>query len=108
MTVASLSACTTHLTDFTMISTKNVILDKTDIDQKQQRKNVVGEDKKFWLLFIPFGVPKIETAVNDALSKGDGDLLIDASLDLNSWWFLIGSSGYEIRGTVVNTRKGEN
>ncbi len=106
-TLLSLSACTTHLTDFTMISTKNVALNKTDIDNKPQKKNVLGEDKKFMFLFIPFGIPRIETAVNDALAKGNGDLLIDASLDSSGWWFLIGQSGYEIKGTVVNTRAGE-
>lgn len=103
----SLNACTTHLTDFTMISTKNVVLERTDIDSKPKRKNVLGEDKKFIFLFIPFGVPKIESAVNDALAKGNGDLMVDASLDSTGWWFIFGEFGYELRGTVVNTREGE-
>ena len=90
-----------------MISTKNVVLEKTDIDKKPQRKNVLGEDKKFMLLFIPFGIPKIESAVNDALAKGKGDLIVDASLDSTGWWFILGEFGYELRGTVVNTREGE-
>lgn len=108
ITLLSLTACTTHLTDFTMISTKNVVLNKTDIDNKPKKKNVLGEDKKFIFLFIPFGVARIENAVNDALEKGNGDLLVDASLDASGWWFLIGQAGYEIKGTVVNTRSGEN
>lgn len=108
LALISLSACTTHLTDFTMISTKNVVLNKTDIDNKPQRKNVIGQDKKFMFLFIPFGIPRIETAVNDALAKGNGDLMVDASLDQTFFWLLIGETGYEIKGTVVNTRAGEN
>lgn len=90
-----------------MISTRNIVLNETDIDKKPQMKNVIGEDKKFWFLFIPFGIPRIEPAVNDALAKGNGDLMIDASLDSVGWWFLIGEIGYEIKGTVVNTRAGE-
>lgn len=89
-----------------MISTKNINLEKTDIDSLPQRKNVIGEDKKGIIIFIPTGRPTIQAAVNDALEKGNGDLLIDASLDCEGWWFIFGEIGYKIKGTVVNTKVG--
>lgn len=107
LALLTLNACTQHITDFTMISTRNVALNKTNLDNKPQSKNIIGEDKVFMLLFIPFGIPKIEPAVNDALHKGNGDLLVDASLETTGWWFIVGEMGYEIKGTVVNTRAGD-
>ena len=32
--------------------------------------------------------------------------MIDASLYTSNWWFLIGQTGFELRGTVVNTQEG--
>ena len=66
----------------------------------------MGESKKFMFLFFPLGMPTIKEALEDALTKADGDLMIDASLYVSSWWFLIGQTGYELRGTVVNTQEG--
>ena len=99
-----LSSCTTHLTDLSIISNKNINLEKIDIDRAPQRKLVEGEDSKFILLFFPLGQPKIKEAVNDALQKGNGDLIVDASLYLKSWWFIIGQTTIQIKGTVVDTR----
>lgn len=104
LTVLCLSACTTHITDISIISNKNITLDKIDIDRCPQRKLVEGEDSKFIFLFIPLGQPKIKEAVNDALQKGNGDLIVDASLYKKSWWFLIGQQSIQIKGTVVKTR----
>ena len=99
-----MSGCTTNLTDFSMISNKNISLNKLDIDNLPQNKHVVGEDKKFMFLFIPFGRPTIKGALNNALEKGDGDLMVDASVYATGWWFIIGQIGIEIKGDVVKTR----
>ena len=48
----------------------------------------------------------MKEALDDALTKADGDLMIDASLYSTSWWFLVGQVGLELRGTVVNTKEG--
>ncbi len=103
-TVLCLNGCTTHLTDLSMISNKNVNLNKVDIDQLPQKKNIEGEDTKFVFLFIPFGQPTLKGALNDALEKGEGDLMVDASISATSWWFLIGQTGLKIKGDVVNTK----
>ena len=107
ISVLYISGCSTHITDFSMISSKNVNLNKVDIDKLPQSKNVIGKDKKFVFLFIPFGQPTIKGALNDALQKGNGDLMVDASVYVTNWGFLIGQTGIEIKGDVVKTREGE-
>lgn len=100
-----ISGCTTHLTDISVMSNKNVNLNKVDVDKMPHVKNVTGKDSTFVFLFVPFGYPHIKTALNDALQKGDGDMIVDASLYAKSWWFIIGQKSIEIQGTVVKTRE---
>jgi len=101
-----MSGCSTHITDLSMISNKNINLNKVDIDKLPTKKHIEGEDSKFVFLFIPFGAPTLKEALNDALEKGDGDLMVDASVYNTGWWFGIGEVGIKIKGNVVNT-KGE-
>lgn len=102
--IVFMNGCATHLTDLSMITNKNVALSRIDLDRAPQKKNIVGKETRFVFLFIPFGVPKIQGAVNDALRRGNGDLLIDASVYAKGWWFLVGQQSIEVRGTVVKTR----
>ena len=98
------TGCSLRLGDMSVISNRNVSLEKVDLDALPQTKNVTGKDTKFLFLFIPFGVPHLEDAVDDALNKGDGDVLVDAVIHARNWWFLVGQTGYEVTGTVVKTR----
>ena len=98
--------CSVRLADLSMISTKGVTLDKVDIDRLPQKRSVVGKDRYFIFLFfpIPFKQLRLETAVDDALEKGNGDMLIDCVITHKFWYFLIGQQTLEVKGTVVNTR----
>lgn len=98
-------SCSTHMTDLSVVSNKNVNLNNINLDNVSKTKNVVGKDSKFTFLFIPFGTPQIKTAINDAMKKADGDLMIDTSVYYNSWWFLVGQRTIEVNGTVVKTRE---
>lgn len=102
--VFMLSACSTLVSNISVVSTKDVNLEDVDIS-KLTKKPVVGKNKKMSILFILTGIPRIEKAVDDALAKGEGDLMIDASLYYKTWWFIIGQYGFEIKGTVVNTKE---
>lgn len=102
--ISLLCACSTHLADLTMVSNKNITLKKVNLDRAPQKHNVIGESSKFVFLFIPFGAPTLKEAVDDALQKGNGDLITDASVYSKGWWFLVGQVGLEVRGTVVDTK----
>ena len=93
-----LSGCKVRLADMSVLSTRNVSLDKV--------RNVAGIDSKWMILFFPIGIPHLENAVDDALNKGDGDLMIDAVLSAGGWWFLVGKNTIIAEGTVVKTRGG--
>ena len=96
--------CSIRLADLTVTSTRNVSLNRVDLDSLPQTKGIVGKDTKFRFLFIPFGFPHLEDAIDDALDKGDGDVMIDAVLHSKGWWFIIGQDSLEVKGTVVKTR----
>lgn len=100
-----LSACSHHMTDLSIISNKNVNVAKLNLDKANQVKHVSGRDDKFTILWWSIGTPNLQTALNQALKKADGDVMIDASLYGHSWSiFLFGRTGIEIVGTVVKTR----
>lgn len=96
--------CTTRLGDLTVASTHLAELDRVDLDDLPTKRNVVGEDIKFILLIIPFGTPHLENAVDDALEKGNGDVMTDITIEQVSWWFLVGQTGFRVEGDVVKTR----
>lgn len=101
-----LSACTTRISGITLISDKNIQSKNViRVSQLSKTKNVVGTSNKFLFLFIPFGTPTLQEALDDALTKANGDLMIDASLYYTWWWFLIGQQKFELKGTVVNTKE---
>lgn len=88
------AGCTTiRVGDFTAISTKNIYAKGVDITKLPQQR-VEGED----IRFLGIGA-NIKDAVDCALEKSQGNLMIDAALYVYSAPFV---SGYKVRGTVVN------
>ncbi len=104
--LALLTACgSTRLADLNAVSTRDVNLDRIDLDTLPGEV-IEGESSAFIFLFIPFGSPTLQDAVDDALDKSNGDLMVDAVAYQSSWWFLIGQSKITIKGTVVDTHGG--
>ena len=100
----NLNACTVRVGDLTVVATQNVNLDHVDLDKLPQTKGIRGEDSVFIFLFIPFGVPNLKEAIDDAMLKGNGDVMVDAVIYRTTWWFLVGMDSIEVKGTVVKTR----
>ncbi len=86
-------ACETRVGDFTAMSTKNVYCKGADLTKLPQDKRVEGSDIKF----LGIGA-NIKNAVDDALEKGDGNLMIDVALYV---WNAPFVGGYKVRGTVL-------
>lgn len=108
-TISLLALCScvsnARLGSFTALSTRNIATGKVDANKMPQTRNTVGRDSRYILFGIPLGFPILANAVDDALESGGGDLLIDASLHYNSWYFLFfGEQRYEAKGSVINTR----
>ena len=102
--LVSLSGCALRLADLNAISTRNLNLDRVDLDRLEGQV-VEGESSVFVFLFIPFGWPNLQDAVDDALDKGGGDLITDAVV-YHKWWtaILFGKQKLTVKGTVVKTR----
>ncbi len=72
-----LSGCSVRVADLTMVSTKNIDLSDTQLDSRKGQRQT-GEDCHFNLLgLIPFGLPNMEEAVDKALEKGKGNVMVD-------------------------------
>ena len=101
----TLLACSQPITKLSVVSTKNVDLESIDPAQLGQGVKVTGKDKKLFAFIFPTGITRLGRAVDDALKKGNGDLMLDATFYYRYWWFLVGLYGYEVEGTVVNTKE---
>ncbi|MDY0270035.1 hypothetical protein [Trichloromonas sp.] len=102
------SGCTVRHGDFTVISNKLTRLSEFEVDKANRVKNVTGKDVQHIIIFIPTGgPPTVEAAVDDALEKGDGDLMTDAVIHCWNWYipYIYGQVGWSVKGDVVKTRK---
>jgi len=106
MVLVSFAGCTIRQADLTVVTTRNVELKDVNLN-KLKSKRVTGEDSSFVFLFIPFGFPQLEDALDDALDKAGGDLMLDAVIYTSQWWFIIGQNKIKITGTVVNTKEAQ-
>ena len=77
MLLITSSACTGHVANLSLVSTRNVNIETTALDLRGETR-VTGEDCGYALLgVIPLEVPSLEDAVNDALGKAKGNILTD-------------------------------
>ena len=96
-----LTGCTTRMTDFTVLSTKNVDLSKMASYQRGATR-VKGEDIVYIIIFIPTGVPNTKEAIDRAIEQVPGAIaLVDGVLYQKGWWFIIGQSGFIVEGTPL-------
>ena len=104
--VIVLSGCSIRHGDFSVASNKIVRLSDFEVDKADRVKGVEGKDFKHIIFYIPTGIPTIDAAIDDALEKGNGDLLTDAVIEQYWWWFLVyGQVGWTVKGDVVKTRQ---
>ena len=97
------TSCTTRLTDFTVISTKNVPLGKDAANLKKGDTRVKGKDKIHVVLGIPIGTPNMKEAIDKAIEQNPGCVgLVDGVLKSTGWWALLyGQQGYIVEGTPL-------
>lgn len=100
-----ISGCTARFADLTLVSTKNIDLSNTKFNIKDGRR-VTGEDCKMIFLGIPLGYPTLQEAVDDALEKGGGNLMIDQVSYVKGFSLIIvGQTCILAEGTVINVNE---
>jgi len=97
-----LSSCAYRITDFTIISTKNVDLSKASTFTRGKTRNE-GVDKAHIILFIPFGRPHLKEAIDRAIEATPGAVaLVDGVVYSKSWWaILYGQTKIIVEGTPL-------
>jgi len=92
-------ACTRRVTDFTILSTKNVAY----VGERGRR--VSGSDSTPIFLFIPIGRPSVKEATDEAIEAGGGNALVDGVVYKSSWWIplIYGQRTVTVEGTSVRT-----
>jgi hypothetical protein len=108
LVVGLAGACTTRQGDFTVISSKLVRLSDFDLSGAERIKGVEGRDVAHIIVLFPTKAnPSLEDALNDALEKGGGDVMTDATVHTWYWYipYVYGQSGWKVKGDVVRTRR---
>lgn len=97
------TSCTHRLTDFTIISTKNVPIGTQPTNLVKANQRVKGIDKAHIILCIPFGVPNLKEAIDKAIEQYPGAIaLADGVVKSKFMNFLFyGQSRYIVEGTPL-------
>ena len=104
LTLLLTSSCTHRLTDFTVISTKNVPVGQgVNTEFVKGNTRVTGKDLSHVVLFIPFGTPNMKDAIDRAIEATPGAIgLVDGVVKSNSWYALLyGQNAYIVEGTPL-------
>lgn len=102
----SMAGCTYRIGDLTLVSTKNI--DITDIGTlKTKGERIEAKDCAYSLLgLIPLGQPTLQEAVDNALEKGHGNMLIDQVTYRTAFYMIImGQTCIKVEGTVINVKE---
>lgn len=110
LAATGLAGCVTEEGFLTLAATRPVPLDARDIPpdtdaaQLPVMHDIEGTHTAVTsVLFMPtFAGPHLEAAVEDAITRGRGDVLTRARVSTTKWWFLIGVETVTVRGNVVD------
>lgn len=98
------SSCTHRLTDFTVISTKNMPIGSGySSNIAKADKRVEGKDGKLMILGIPLGTPNLKQAIDNAFESYPGAIGLADGVVKSTGWFalLVGKTGYKVEGTPI-------
>ncbi len=106
-----LSGCSNvRLTDFTVISTKNVDWSRAAAFTRGKDR-VTGVDKVSMIITIPLGVPNMKQAIDNAIQSVPGCVaLADGVVHQKTWTaILYGEISYIVEGTpLIDPKLGDN
>ncbi len=96
----SLTGCVQRITDFTVISSKNMNLSNAATFVRDD-KRVEGDDTKAVIIF-PLGIPNAKEALDNAIQTVPGCVgLVDGVLEHEFFAFVFGYVKYRVKGTCL-------
>ncbi|MDD2365495.1 MAG: hypothetical protein PHN84_04965 [Desulfuromonadaceae bacterium] len=100
MVITSMMGCVQRITDFTIISSKNIDL-SNGANFKRDGKRIEGEDSKP-IILIPIGIPNAKEALDNAIQGVPGCVgLVDGVLESEYFSFFFGYVKYRVKGTCL-------
>lgn len=97
------AGCTTRITDFTMISTKNVELARA-ATFKRATSRTRGKDTAYIIVSVPTGLPNMKEAIDRAIESVPGTIaLVDGVVFHFAWQIplIYGEDSYIVEGTPL-------
>lgn len=96
------TSCSHRLTDFTIISTKNIELSKAGSFQRGSARNE-GVDRVHIILSIPLGSPNLKEAIDRAIEATPGAVALVDGVVYTKWWWAIlyGQTKVIVEGTPL-------
>jgi hypothetical protein len=101
--LVALTSCSQRLTDFTIISSKNINISSTK-ELKKGKNRVEGRDIKHIFVFFPTGIPNVKEALDKAIETTPGAVaLTDGTITHKYWYFpyVYGRDSYVVEGTPL-------
>ena len=100
----ALSGCTIRVADMTVASSKNYNINAGKFTKGVR---VIGEDR-YPVIIIPFGLPNIKTAMDNAIQKDRCAVgLSDVVISQLNHSFLLGAIGYRVEGDLIIDNTGD-
>ena len=97
------ASCSQRLFDFTIISTKNIELDKLS-SLKKSPERTTGEDKASIIVFVPTHTIRIDQAIDNTIEGIPGCVaLLDGVVYSKFWWipYIYGEQRFVIEATPL-------
>lgn len=97
-----MTGCTHRITDFTVISTKNV--DWSHASNFTRSNRVKGEDNLYFLAAIPLGSsPNVKEAIDNAIENVPGAVALTDGVLYQRFWHIgiTGNSAFVVEGTPL-------
>ncbi len=102
--ITVLSGCTTRLTDFTVISTKNI--DFTQLSRARRgATRVRGEDVAHIIILFPTKIPNLKEAIDRTIEASPGAVgLVDGVVYQRAFYipYIYGQTAYVVEGTPLH------
>jgi len=97
------TSCSQRLFDFTIVSTKNIELDKLS-SLKKSSERTSGEDKASIIVFVPTHTIRIDQAIDNTIEGIPGCVaLLDGVVYSKFWWipYIYGEQRFVIEATPL-------
>ena len=99
LALAGTVGCAVHVASLSVVTTKRIAADR--IRSATSRGWRDGHSCRFWLVGLPFGLPKVDEAIDEALAPVGGIVMRNVTVtSAHSAYVLFGWHCYRVRGEV--------